>query len=373
MIRIVIASILKPIDEVRMYKRFGLSLAKTNKYDVNIIGINSKKPFTENSNITFHTLTQNGRGIKTRLKNLNETRKYLTLIRPEIFIATSPETLLIALLFSSTKHTKVIYDIQEDYFKNITLQRVYPTLVKYPLAVLIRSLEIILSKHTSFFFLAEEIYRQEISFIRKRKNHIILENKFSGPNHYNLKKNRLPQKIVFTGTISYYSGIHHVINTYKEIKKRIPDAELTIAGKCFDNRLIQDLKTLSDTDHNITLIGLTDFVSHDDLISEMINADIAIMGYEPDPVNQHKIPSKLFEYISLNLITVLCNHPKWIDLFNEFQLGIGINFDSISAIEIIEKYQKLLLVTNKKDSYKASWSGVEISLYKSIDSLINKS
>jgi hypothetical protein len=34
----VLTSILKPVDDTRMFEKFGVSLGQTNKYDVNIIG-----------------------------------------------------------------------------------------------------------------------------------------------------------------------------------------------------------------------------------------------------------------------------------------------------------------------------------------------
>ena len=42
-IPISIISILKPVNDTRMFEKFGLSLGQTNKYDVNIIGFKSKK------------------------------------------------------------------------------------------------------------------------------------------------------------------------------------------------------------------------------------------------------------------------------------------------------------------------------------------
>ena len=40
--KVVIASVLKPIDDTRMLEKFGRSFAETNKYAINIIGIESK-------------------------------------------------------------------------------------------------------------------------------------------------------------------------------------------------------------------------------------------------------------------------------------------------------------------------------------------
>jgi hypothetical protein len=46
--KVVIASILKPIDDSRMYEKFGLSLEQANEYEINIIGFASKNIPTKN-------------------------------------------------------------------------------------------------------------------------------------------------------------------------------------------------------------------------------------------------------------------------------------------------------------------------------------
>ncbi len=50
--RIVISSTLKPVDDIRSYRKIGDSLGKTNNYDVKIIGYGSKKT-SDNPNIQF--------------------------------------------------------------------------------------------------------------------------------------------------------------------------------------------------------------------------------------------------------------------------------------------------------------------------------
>ena len=52
---LVIASVLKPVDDVRMYKKFGKSLARTGKYAVNIVGFQTQATL-DDAAIRFHPL-----------------------------------------------------------------------------------------------------------------------------------------------------------------------------------------------------------------------------------------------------------------------------------------------------------------------------
>ena len=53
--KVVIVSLLKPIDDSRMYEKFGLTLEQANEYEINIIGFTSKNIPTQNK-IEFHPL-----------------------------------------------------------------------------------------------------------------------------------------------------------------------------------------------------------------------------------------------------------------------------------------------------------------------------
>ncbi len=46
--KVVIVSLLKPIDDSRMYEKFGLTLEQANEYEINIIGFTSKNIPTQN-------------------------------------------------------------------------------------------------------------------------------------------------------------------------------------------------------------------------------------------------------------------------------------------------------------------------------------
>ena len=116
--KIVIASVLKPIDDVRAYWKLSQSIAKTNKYEVNIIGnVSKKEPSYEN--IKFHSHPIRGsQWIKRWFLRLKIMFKVLR-IKPDILIITTHELITVSLLARLLIHCKVVYDVQENYYLNL--------------------------------------------------------------------------------------------------------------------------------------------------------------------------------------------------------------------------------------------------------------
>ena len=115
--KIVIASTLKPIDDVRAYWKLSQSIAKTNKYEVNIIGNKGKKPFTD-ANIKFlpHSIDRSN-WLKRILIREILLFKILRL-KPALLVITTHELLNTAFICKLLIRCKVVYDVQENYGKN---------------------------------------------------------------------------------------------------------------------------------------------------------------------------------------------------------------------------------------------------------------
>ena len=54
--RIVIASLLKPVNDARNYEKLAVSLAKIEKYEVTGIGISPTEYFQSNNNIKYQSI-----------------------------------------------------------------------------------------------------------------------------------------------------------------------------------------------------------------------------------------------------------------------------------------------------------------------------
>ncbi|MFT6134068.1 MAG: glycosyltransferase involved in cell wall biosynthesis [Cyclobacteriaceae bacterium] len=352
-----------------MYKRFGLSLAKATKYEVNIIGIESKNLPTDHSNILFHTLPNSGRSLKSRLKNSLQYIRYIRKIQPHILIITSPGLLLISSLLIKKRRMKWVYDIQEDYYKNIIYQRIYPVAIRHILATLIRLTESICLKRIDTVFLAEKCYQKELNSLTKRIDTYTLENKSTTLSNKKIRTKTNFLRLVFTGTISHYAGIKNAVKIYQALKANGNNTSLTIVGICHTKQLRDELRNLSTADSNIQVIGINNFVEHNELIGYLQKADLAIIGYETNEINKEKAPSKLYEYLTHGIPFIVQKDSYWHTISNNAGLAIPVNFSSISAPDILEMLDALPKTPTEAVQVAAEWSTEEATLQHSINQL----
>ena len=173
--KVVIASVLKPIDDTRMYEKFGLSMAKTNKYDTNIIGFASKNVKPHDS-LTFHPLGTFPRLSWARLWAPWKVYRIYLQVKPQLIIANTHEILLVTVLYKIFFGAKIIYDVRENYVKNIMHTTVFPRLLRPMLAAWVRLKELITKPFFNQYLLAEKIYRKQLGFLPDRA--VVIENKY---------------------------------------------------------------------------------------------------------------------------------------------------------------------------------------------------
>src|SRR5690606_33585447 len=170
--KIVIASVLKPVDDTRMFEKFGQSLADSGLYEVCIIGFQSSSP-PSYPHIHFFPLFNFNRLSFRRLFAPLLVLRLLLRLNPDVFITTTHELLSTALYMRLLTRCKVIYDIRENYYRNIRYLPSFPPIFRHPLALYVRAKEKLAVPLLNFVFLSDEGYRLELTFIRKA--HAIVE------------------------------------------------------------------------------------------------------------------------------------------------------------------------------------------------------
>lgn len=363
--KIVIASILKPVNDTRMFEKFGLSLGQTNKYEINIIGFSSKK-YYNHLNINFYSLFS--------FKRLNFRRVFSPIIyfftliklKPHLIIVTTPELLVACCVFKAFSKCKLIYDIQENYRSNILYSQVYPPIIKNFLAFSTRKIEIISAKCINHFFLAENSYKYELPFIADRYS--IIANKYKEllPESGKREKDTDAVTLLFTGTIAKNYGILQAVEFTKALYLQDSKIRLIIAGYCQDVSLLNELKRRIAGCSYISLIGGDKLVPHEEILQLIKTANFGLVPYQPDPSIEKKIPTKLYEYLANQLPVILQSHPLWEDFCAPYQAAIPIDFNHFSPNGILDQMKK-------KDFYAAGnrqnllWQSEEVKLLKAVE------
>jgi len=152
-IKILIASFLKPVNDIRSYEKIAKSLAINSDYDLYCIGYPANIELSDNK-VKLLPLSYFNKSGFGRIKARWEAYKYYIKVKPELIIVNSPDLLVVTCIYKILFGSKIIYDLRENYFRNLWYQKNYFYGLRHLLALIIRSREVILSPLFSHFLLA---------------------------------------------------------------------------------------------------------------------------------------------------------------------------------------------------------------------------
>lgn len=323
-ISVLFASSLKPVLDSRSFGRLGLSLRETNKYQLNFIGFSSKSLPKSTEDRFFVSIND----YHSRWQRLIYPIKlgYLLLkIEPKVLICCSWETLPVAKILKPWIKFKLIYDVQENYVKNLELN---PDLSKRIRAIatwIIQKAEN--PRGIDFHLLAEACYAGEMP---KKRPYIILENKFPGPSNPLVVKSYKSKKsfrFLITGTLTPKYGVLNGIRFFKSILADYPNSQLLVTGHVPLKSFEKKLQEIGEKYPEIHLKLSTSPIPHQDILEALKQADFLLLPYELDPAILNKLPSKLFEACGLGCPIIINSNSRWDHLVTRYKLGISIHFD----------------------------------------------
>jgi glycosyltransferase involved in cell wall biosynthesis len=364
--KIVIASVLKPVNDTRMYEKMATSLANTGKYDVDIIGF-SIKNIPKRDNITFHPLFNFPRLSVERLMAGKNCYDLLKKIKPELLIINTHELLITAVCYGLFHKTKLIYDVRENYYRNILHTTTFPKLIKPFLAGWIRLKEYLSHLFFDHYFLAEKYYEQEFSFTKGKST--VLENKHQAIEGLVLNDNRDKTKIklLFSGTLAESTGVFHAINLAISLHEIDESISLDIIGYSPLPHLINQIESEIKSLDYIRLHGGEELISHEEIILKISESNFGIICYPYNKSTINSTPTKLYEYLANRLPLIIQNHPKWKAICLDNSAGIVIDYDHYDVNHVLESMKSSPFYNNAQND-DFSWSSEELKMLAIINS-----
>ena len=381
---IVLTSILKPVDDTRMFEKFGLSLGQTNKYDVNIIGFATKN-IKKVDNVHFYPLFHFKRTSPLRL--LAPWRIFFLLfkVKPSIVIFNTAEILYVILLYKLISGCKIIYDIQENYFRNVYYNKNYIPLIRILLAYSIRFKEWSGRWLIDRIIFAEDGYRIEMPGWAKRA--VVIKNTYRELDPYELdskesdeqslddkrignneldnkrlynngldineptnkyisserevrRNNQLGTTFLFSGTISDNYGIFTAIDFINILHKHNPDNNLLIAGYCANERLYKKLIKRVEGKPYIQIVGGDHLIPHQDIIKYIREADFGLICYNINPSTENCFPTKVYEYMANRLPIIIQNYPPWSSFCVKHNAGTELDFTRFDEKKLVNSLKE---------------------------------
>lgn len=347
---LLLASVLKPLDDTRMLGKFGRTLAARPGTEVHVAGRAAPAPAGLPPNLHTHALLQGSRLSLARLWAQWRYWQLLGRLQPAMVFVHAPELLPATVLWQLLgPGRRFVYDVRENYALNIRTQAVYPSWTRGLLAGLVRRLEMLATARAIAVLLAERSYAAELPFAaaplllaagpkgekpatKSAPPVILLENKYrpydavpaAWPRQ--LPASSEPLRLVYSGTISELNGVWEALRFAEHLRTVWPLAHLTIIGACQQPALLARLlAAVAAAGGAVTLLGGEALVPHAAVVAELRRSHLGLLPYRPHPSTARCVPTKLFEYLALALPLVLPPNPLWQPLAEA--AGAGLVFD----------------------------------------------
>ncbi|HYG04212.1 MAG TPA: glycosyltransferase [Chryseosolibacter sp.] len=356
--RIVIASVLKPVDDTRMFEKLGCSLADA-EYEVHICGFPTLAK--NQSKVFWHPLSHFSRISWKRLMMPLTLYRKIKALKPALLIITTHELLTIALLLKKEIDCKVIYDIQENYYRNIRYGKSFPLASRLFVAAYVRLKERLCSGFIDHFFLAEKSYANELTFLRE---FTVLENKATQPLVVNMNRGR--RKLLFSGTLAETTGVFVAIDLATRLHAIDSGITLTIIGYAGEKCTRNQIQEYVFGKPFIKLMTGDSPIRHSFIIHEITSADIGIISYPANPSTSGSVPTKLYEYLAHRLPFLLINHSPWVQIASEYNAAVVFDDDHRAEEVFEEMTSKIFYATDLK---VPTWEGEELRLKSAVQQL----
>jgi glycosyltransferase involved in cell wall biosynthesis len=293
--KVAIASVLKPVDDPRMFRKMAGTLAGSGQYEVTVFGFPGP---TANGYPSVRVIPHAGFariGLRRLLVPFHISIRCLRL-KPDLLIINTHELMMMAVFLKVLLRLRIVYDIRENYRMNLLHTRSFPGIVRHVLAGWVRLKEEILTRWFDHFLLAEEVYRSELRFLRNREVTVI-ENKAIPISSATIDASPL-LNFVFTGTLADSTGVFKAIEFVQRLHDTDGNLRLAIVGRCALGSDRTRLIRLAETNPWLTLQIQRDPVPHEQIEHAIAAADFGLICYPHSRHTVGRVPTKLFEYMA---------------------------------------------------------------------------
>lgn len=333
---ILLASVLKPVDDTRMLGKFARTLAAQG-VRVAVAGRASAAASPLPVGISQHAIFGGGRLSLGRLAAQARYWRLLGQLRPRLVVVHAPELLPLTVLWRALgRKRQFIYDIRENYALNVSTQGVYRGLVQRTLASGLRWVEGLAARRAAALTLAEASYAAELPFLGLLipSRVVVLENKYQPAPGKQLPTAprplpalHEPLHLLYSGTISELNGLRAAVGLAAALHAGWPGgAQLTIIGFCQRPELLAELARWQAQGLPIRVVGGAVAVPHAAIVAEISRSHLGLALYEPHPSTWRCRPTKLFEYLAHGLPVLIPKNPLWEALIAEHDAGLSGDF-----------------------------------------------
>ena len=383
---VLLASVLKPVDDTRMRGKFAETLLGRPAVQVHIAGRAAsgspeKAAPAATPRISLHPLFRGSRLSLARLAAQWRFWLLLRRVRPMLTIVHAPELLPLTLLWQALGRGRhFIYDIRENYALNVSTQLVYQGFTRRWLAAGLRWVEVRAARRAAALILAEASYAAELPFLNQlpAARVVVLENKYQPAAGEELPALPLalplphePLHLLFSGTISELNGVWEAIALAEKLRTAWPGGvKLTIIGFCQQPKQLRQLKQMTVQLDWLILFGGADPVPHSQIVAEIGRSHLGLLAYRPHASSARCRPTKLFEYLAHGLPVLAPPNPLWQAEIERHGAGLAVDFQHLPDGPALVRQLQAARFYPAGIPGDVQWAGEGKKLWRLLDSFI---
>ncbi len=372
--KIAFASVLKPVQDTRMWQKMGRSALASGRYEVLVVGAGAA-PASGPKGASFYPIFGGSRlGIWRYFVSLKYAQ-FLWSHRPDIQVVCSPELLFVACLYRGLfRSSRLVYDVRENYIANIWFTDGYNVLIRPILAAYISVLERLATLVADQIWVAEACYQEERpSYFGKS---ILLPNLYDHGLGFRTEppENQDPDKplqLLISGTLGRHYGTLEAITWAKKLAA-IRTIKLTISGYAAD---LEYSKLVMEACQGIDWIiteGITSMVPYSRIIELTKETDFLLLPYLPNRSTQNRIPTKLYEGLAWFVPMLVSYNGVWAALIKNHDAGLVLDFNQTPTPDLVNQldthpFYRRGLDINLDPIF---WQSIEPKFLDSLDALI---
>ncbi|GBD39780.1 Spore coat protein SA [bacterium HR37] len=319
----IITTVHSPFD-VRIFHKQARSLVKAG-YRVTLIAPHDRCEVVEGIKIISLPRSRNR---IARMLTIFVACKLALYQRADTYHFHDPELIFTGLILKLLGK-KVIYDVHEDYPRQVIMKDWIPALLRRPVSIFISIIEYIVGRIfdgvvVATDFIAERFPASKTVIVR---NFPSIEY-FKEPMDCSRKYLERPIAI-YAGGLTRLRGIRQIVEAFSLLK----EIELWLVGK-FEDHAFRNEIVLKATP-NVKILGFKPF---EEVVQLYKKSSIGLVCLLPTANYLESLPIKLFEYMAAGLPVVASNFPLWA----EFVEGCGVLVNPEDPQDIANGVRKIL-------------------------------
>ncbi|WP_088815919.1 MULTISPECIES: glycosyltransferase family 4 protein [Listeria] len=324
-------------NDTRIFYKEALSLAKAG-FEVDFFAIDNGMQLQTYPGINIHVLPES----KSKLSRVFRWRRLYKAAKQsdaKYYHIHDPELLILFPKLKKVKPmgSKFIYDMHENFPKDIETKSWIPAFLRKPLKKLVLGMEKYTMSYCDHIILAEASYRDDYVHLEERR----VTSVYNFPVYVERIGKKIgikPFTLIYVGSITAERGIWEMLKLMNALENGSPSKyRLELLGpitKSLQMEIKEYLKKCN-LEKVVTLYGR---VPYPEIWKAYSTADLGLCLLHDIPNHRNSMATKLYEYMAASLPILATNLPDWESFIEKHQCGeTSSPFNIKKLVNIVEK------------------------------------